>query len=412
MKKALILLLAFCMIFALTACGKTSNNSATSEKQPIKIGFVAPFTGVSAPSGIDLRDGFLLYLQQHDNILGGHKIDFYTEDDTADAGTGVQKARKLVEQDGVSLIAGPAQTPVAYAIAEYTIPIKVPLLLNGSTGDAHTKQNYNDYVLRVGWSASQAMAPLADYAYNVLGYRKMACMAMDNGFGQETMAVFQYEFERLGGKITARIWNPNACLDFAPYLAQIPTDGDAIAVTEAGGDGVNFFPAYRDYGLTLPILASGSTTDESLLPAIGDPGLGVLSCCFYSAALDTPENKAFVDAYTKAYNRTPGWNAEAGYVSAQVLDGIFDLMPAGFDLDTMLNNFKGYTGVWPRGPVTIDNYNHPIQNMYIREVQNVNGVLQNTVIKTYEKVSQFWVWDPTEMLAQPPFSKDFPPFNS
>ena len=414
MKKTVALLMALCIIFALTACGNSGGGGGSSPagptKETIKVGFIAPQTGISAPSGIDLRDGFALYLKQKDGLLGGHKIDVIYEDCTGDPGTAAQKARKLVEQDNVSILSGTARTPDSYAIAEYSMPIKMPLILNGSTGDAHTKQNYNEYVFRVGLSASQCMFPLADYAYNVLGYRRIATMAMDNGFGHETVAAFQYEFERLGGKIVARVWNPNACLDFAPYLAQLPTDVDAVVVTQAGGDGLNFYPAYKAYGLTMPLLASGSSTDESLLPGIGAPAIGTISSSHFSAALDTPLMKSFVADFKETYGRVPGFNAEVGYATGAIMDGLFDLMPGAFDIDILMNNFKGFEAVWARGPIKIDQYNHPTENFYIREVREVNGELQNVVIHTYEMVSQFWVFNAEEMIALPPFGKDFPAF--
>jgi len=63
----------------------------------------------------------------------------------------------------------------------------------------------------------------------------------------------------------------------------------------------------------------------------------------------------------------------------------------------------------PRGPMKLDAYGSPIQNVYIRKVERVKGELQNTVIKTYENVSQFWKWTPEEYLKEPMYSRNFPP---
>ena len=63
----------------------------------------------------------------------------------------------------------------------------------------------------------------------------------------------------------------------------------------------------------------------------------------------------------------------------------------------------------PRGPIEIDKYGNPIQNIYIRKVERVGGELQNTVIYTYPKVSQFWTYDPVEYMKQPLYSRDYPP---
>ena len=63
----------------------------------------------------------------------------------------------------------------------------------------------------------------------------------------------------------------------------------------------------------------------------------------------------------------------------------------------------------PRGPIKMDPYGNPTQNIYIRKVERVGGKLQNTVIYTYPAVSQFWKYNPEEFLKQPVYSREFPP---
>jgi branched-chain amino acid transport system substrate-binding protein len=63
----------------------------------------------------------------------------------------------------------------------------------------------------------------------------------------------------------------------------------------------------------------------------------------------------------------------------------------------------------PRGPLKISSYGNPIQNVYIRKVERVGGELQNTVVKVYPDVTQFWTYDPAEFLKQPVYARDFPP---
>jgi hypothetical protein len=63
----------------------------------------------------------------------------------------------------------------------------------------------------------------------------------------------------------------------------------------------------------------------------------------------------------------------------------------------------------PRGPIRLDSYGNPIQNVYIRKVErNRDGELQNTVILTIPGVSQFWKYNPEEFLRQPVYSRDVP----
>ncbi len=62
-----------------------------------------------------------------------------------------------------------------------------------------------------------------------------------------------------------------------------------------------------------------------------------------------------------------------------------------------------------RGPISIDAYGNPIQNIYVRKVERVGGRLQNTVIATIPDVSQFWKYKPEDYLKRPLYTRDYPP---
>src|SRR5439155_10090861 len=62
-----------------------------------------------------------------------------------------------------------------------------------------------------------------------------------------------------------------------------------------------------------------------------------------------------------------------------------------------------------RGPLKVDDFGNPIQNIYIRKVERVGGKLQNTVIATYPAVSQFWKYKPDEYMKRPLYGRDYPP---
>jgi len=60
-----------------------------------------------------------------------------------------------------------------------------------------------------------------------------------------------------------------------------------------------------------------------------------------------------------------------------------------------------------RGPLKVDDFGNPIQNIYIRKVERVGGRLQNTVIATYPAVSQFWKYKPDEYMKRPLYGRDY-----
>ena len=137
----------------------------------------------------------------------------------------------------------------------------------------------------------------------------------------------------------------------------------------------------------------------------------MISAHHYSAALDTPANRRFREAFEKKYNRLPSFYSENCYTGARVVSEAAKAV--GGRVEDRAAFMAALRAVEiadaPRGPVKMDPYGNPTQNIYIRKVERVNGKLQNTVIFTYPAVSQFWKYPPEEFLKQPVYSRDFPP---
>ena len=87
--------------------------------EPIKIGYMAPYVGVFAKFGSDLRDGFKFYLDEVGNKVAGRQIIFIDEDSEGKPEVGLVKAKKLVEKDQVRILAGIISSGVAYAVRDY-----------------------------------------------------------------------------------------------------------------------------------------------------------------------------------------------------------------------------------------------------------------------------------------------------
>ena len=154
----------------------------------------------------------------------------------------------------------------------------------------------------------------------------------------------------------------------------------------------------------------GVTTDESILPQLGEDALGVITAHNYSPTLDTPANKEFVKKYSERFSKAVSSPGEAGYtLMQQVAHALTSLKGDASNPDKVLRALKAVEIESIRGPVRFDAYGNPDQNVYIRKVEKVGGELQNTVIHTYPLVSQFWKYDPKEFLKQPVYSRDYSP---
>jgi branched-chain amino acid transport system substrate-binding protein len=381
---------------------------------PFKIGFLYPQTGIFAAPGQYMYEGFTLFMRQHHYELAGRKIEVFTADTQANPNIGITQATKLIEQDHVDMLYGPLSATVAYALIPVIDRFHIPAIYPIASADNLTQRERDPYIVRTGWSSSQTTQPLGWYAYHVLHYRKVAVIAYDQSFGWESVGGFVNSFQHEGGKVVKIIWTPLSTTNYAPYISDLPKNVDAIFASYSGTDAIDFFQQYREFGLKLPIIAQGNATDESTLPATGPSALGVITALHYSAALDTPANRAFVRAYEAMWHHVPSYYSEGAYVGLMFLAaGLKAVHGDTSNTAAFLNAIRhAVVPNAPRGPVRLDAYGNPIENVYIRKVVEVNGQLENKVIYTFHNVSQFWIWPPKVFLAHPVYSRTYPPCNA
>lgn len=402
----------FCLVFFAILLFIPSLAFAQQEG-PIKIGFISTVSGPFAQLGKDMLDGANLYLEEHNATMAGRKIDLIVEDEAGAPAVALTKIRKLVEMNNVAILFGLTLANSGYAAQPYIDSKQMPTVLAVVAGDDITQRKRSKWIIRTGWNESQPSHPLGEYAYKVLGYRKIAVMGIDFAFGWETTDGFQRTFEESGGKIIQKMWCPTTTVDFSAYLPQIKKEADAVFATFGGKFASQLLKQYQEFGLKgrIPIIGSGPFTDETVLPSMGDEALGVITALHYSAALDTPINKEFVKKYRAKFGKLPSYYSENSYTGMRLVDQAISSLKG--DVSSGEKIMQALQSVnlkeTPRGPIKFDSYGNPVQNIYIRKVERVGGELQNTVIYTYPEVSQFWKYNPEEFLKQPLYSRDYPP---
>ena len=391
--------------------------SAPAGAEELRIGYLAPLTGGLAQTGIDMRDGFLLYLEQHGNKLGGMDVKLIIEDEQGKGDVAVTKAKKLVLQDKVHMLIGGVLASTGYALAPVSTELKTMYIPSIPAADDLTQRRLKEfpYLVRTSWSSSQPNHPLGQWACDQ-GYKKIVTIAADYAFGYETVGGFQKAFEDCGGKIIQKIWPPLGAKDFGPFIPTIKADTDAVFSLMVGPMPAQFIKQMRGAGFKKPIIGGGTSYDEFVLPFMGDEAIGDVSALHYSAALDTPKNIAFVKDYRTKFGKVPSYYSENNYTTAQWLDEALKKAggkwPGPEELIKIMVSIKLDS---VRGPVSLDDMRNPIQNIYIKKVEKKKmfgyekDELWNTVIKTYPNVSQFWTYGKDKFLAQPVYDKGFPP---
>jgi branched-chain amino acid transport system substrate-binding protein len=391
--------------------------AAPTFAEDLNVGFIAPMTGGFAQVGKDMVDGFQLYLDEVNSDFAGAKVKLIVEDDQAKPDLGVTKAKKLILSDKVQMLVGGVLASTGYALAPVSTQEKTVYLASVPASDDLTQRDAAKYpyFFRTGWSSSQPHHALGAWACDQ-GYKKVVSVAADYAFGYEAAGGFQKAFEDCGGKVIQKIWPTLGNKDFGPYISTIKPDADAVFSLMVGPMAAQFPKQLRAAGFKKTILGGGTSYDEFALPFMSDEVIGDISALHYSAALETPANEKFVKAYRAKYGKVPSYFSESNYTTAKLIHEVYKKTggkwPGADEFIKMASALKLET---PRGSLSFDELRNPVQDIYIKKVEKKQlfgydkPELWNTVVKTYPKVSQFWTYGKEKFLAQPVYSRDFPP---
>src|SRR5215472_2062670 len=385
---------------------------AIAEANPVRVGLLTIKTGPLAPAGIQMEQGTVLFFKDREHKIAGRQVELLVADTGGNPAGAKTKAQELIERDNVDLIFGPLAAFELLAISSYVAGKKVPILSLAAAEDM-TQRKPNPYFVRASATSAQAMHPLADYAAKALKYKTVITISDDFAFGYEQMGGFQRAFEDAGGRVVKKLWTPLGTPDYAPYLAQLG-GVDAVVQGYAGANPGKFMRQYRDAGLKLPLLGGEGAGDDALLKTFGDEAVGLVSACPYTADFDSPSNKKLIALMAEHYENLPGLAVAGLYINGLVAEAALEKV--GGDTDDKDALIKALRAVSltdsPRGPFHFDDFGNVVGNIFIRRCEKKDGKLVNTTVKTYPNVSQFWTYDEKWFLAQPVYSRDYPPLKS
>jgi branched-chain amino acid transport system substrate-binding protein len=353
--------------------------------EPIKIGLVLPMSGPFASYGKQIEHGVKLYLSTHGDSVAGRKIQLIIKDDSPGTAGDVSKrmATELVVNDQVDILAGFGFTPAALAAASVATASKKPMVVMNAATSSVTSQS--NYIVRTSFTLPQVTAPIAAWAAKNK-IKKVFTLVADYGPGHDAEAQFKKTFTAAGGEVVGQVRVPLKNPEFAPYLQKIKdTQPDAVFLFVPSGEmGVAFIKGYQERGLAqagIKLIATGDLTDEDVIDAIGDSGvgIGIISAYHYAESHKSAENKAYTAAYAKAYPKDrPNAMSVAGYDGMQLIAEVLKKNNGNADADKFIEAAKGMKWMSPRGPVSIDPTTRDVvQTVYIRKLERMGNKLQN-----------------------------------
>ena len=185
-----------------------------------------------------------------------------------------------------------------------------------------------------------------------------------------------------GGDLAGEMFTQLGQTDYAAEIAQIRASGaDSVFFFLPGGMGISFLKQYADSGVGIPVLGPAFSFDQGILQAVGDAALGVKNTSQWSKDLENDANRDFVAAFQEEYGRLPSLYASQGYDTANLLISAVDKAPVA-DVSAFREALKEADFDSVRGDFRFGPNNHPIQDIYVREVVKEGDVYTNRIVAT------------------------------
>lgn len=345
---------------------------AFADGHKAKVGMITTLSGGGSGLGIDVRDGFLLALK------GNNNIEVVIEDDQRKPDIAVQLADKMIQSEKVDILTGIIWSNLAMAVVPaavnqgkiYLSPNAGPSALAG----AGCHENYYN----VAWQNDNLHEAAGGYA-NSEGYKNSFIMAPNYPAGKDALTGYKRFYE---GELAGEIYTKLGQKDYAAEIAQIRASGaDSVFFFLPGGMGIGFMKQFAQSGIDLPVVGPAFSFDQGILQAVGAAAMGVKNTSQWSKDLTNDANVKFVADFQAEYGRLPSLYASQGYDTANLLASALD--SAGInDQDAFRSALKKADFASTRGDFSFDTNNHPIQDIYVREVIKEGDVFTNKIIAT------------------------------
>lgn len=345
---------------------------ARAQGSKVRVGLMLPYTGAYAPLGVAIENGVRMAIAEQGGKLGGRDIEWFKVDDESDPSKGVENASKLVQRDKVDVLIGTVHSGVQMGIQKVVREAGVLSLIPNAGVHAATRALCAPNVFRTSFTNSQPTRALGKVMMDK-GHKKAVWITWKYAAGDEAFEGFKESYTAAGGTIVKELGLPFPNVEFQALLTEIASlKPDAVACFFAGPPAAKFMRDFAAAGLKgkIALYGSGFLT-EGVLDAAGPAADGVITTMHYSDSLDTSRNKKFRLEYAKAFRMQPDVYAVQGYDTglllvqgANAVKGDLSAKPA------LYKALESATIDSPRGKWTMSKAHNPVQDIYLRVVEN------------------------------------------
>jgi len=356
-------------------------------KGNVKIGVLMPTSGTLAYDGGLTIEGIKLAAEEINakgGIKGTMKIDLVIEDSAGIPATSVAAMEKLVGIHKVSAVIGDFASSCTLASMEVAKREKVPLMTPISLAPKITQLG-NIWAFR-GCDNSEMIAnAFARYAVKDKNLKKWSFIGVNTDYGRGSVDAFSKKAKELGGEILMVEYFQQGETDYYPILTKLKgTDTQGLCLFGETMDlsrVVNqFFELGLEKKITLMDPTSGTFNDKFMELTKGKAE-GMIGASRFTASLQTPKARQFIEAYKKRWGREPEKYGQAGYddvyIVAQAIERANSIDPSAIRDALTKTQYDG-----PQGKAYFDQNNQLIIDEYIIAVKGGKFTIQAGPVKS------------------------------
>src|SRR5215472_1940162 len=340
----------------------------------VKIGFDNPLTGTYAALGKNELIGAQLALEQINAKGGilGRQVELLVEDSTSgDAGTAVQKARKLIDRDNVDFLVGNINSALAQAIANVSYEKNIFHVVPGGHTDTVTGANCHWDVFRICNTTQMEANAVASTLIKTAG-KKWYYLTPDYAFGHTLQAGLEKAAAKLGGTKLGGDLTPLGTTDFSSYLIKAQAaNPDVIIFLQAGDDAVNALKQAVQFGLDKKFHLAGAQQELEVLNGLPpEARIGTWVFEWYWNQPNVPHVKEFVADIRKRTNgKVPTARTWFGYAAVWTC-ALAAAQAKSLDAVKMAKAMQGFklppeVSLMPDGAFFREAQNQLIPNLYV-----------------------------------------------
>ena len=315
-KKVLLVVLAAVLVLSMVACGGNGGKEEEN-KDPIKVGFIAPLSGANAAVGGSNKTGVELAVEEINAAGGinGRQLQLFAYDDENDNTVAVSMANKLIQQDGVCAIIGSTNSSVTLAAMTVTQDAGIPELTPNSSGAAITA-NGQKYIIRVQLNDLKMARACVEYAVDKLGAKNIALMYQDDDYGRGGEQVVVDVLKEKGMTLVADEAFDTAADSYEAQLTKVKAGNpDVLIMWTMYAPGAKIATQARQMGINAQLMGGGGLTNAKLFELGGENVVGVINTQPFLAGADAINDFSakFIESYKAKNGVVPDSNVAMAY---------------------------------------------------------------------------------------------------